>query len=299
MTSTLIICTRNRPQICLALLRHIWAMGDQPSRVLVVEASDAAHQITASELREAHTAATLIRSPIASLPAQRNLGVSRTDAEIIHFLDDDSFPRPGYFSKMEDALNPERVVGACGHVVVSAEAPRPRFVSRVLLGSNSPGRVSKSVRNDAMRSSLEYAPVDWTPGCCMSFKSSVLSQFQFDERLADGPLKGYAMGEDVEFSWRASRKGALVWVRDALVDHELSDVNRADGSLMSGAAAHFRARMAARHPRDFSQARVTADTGGRILLALVGRSSWQTKRSTARSLLQGLSAGRKAGRSER
>src|SRR5262249_58623071 len=50
-------------------------------------------------------------------------------------------------------------------------------------------------------------------GCNMSYRREVLEGLRFDERL-----DGYALGEDLRFSYRVSRRWTLVLTPDACLD---------------------------------------------------------------------------------
>lgn len=274
-------------------------MPDCPGQIIVVEASNPELTIPEIDLKEALPAATRLVSPVASLPAQRNLGVAEAGGEIVHFLDDDAIPQPGYFSMLESVLACPAVLGACGHVAGTEQVLPARWPLSILLGPGRPGLVSRSVRNEAMRSQEPVADVEWTPGCCMSFRTAVCRELEFDVRLSNGPLGGYSMGEDVEFSWRVSRRGRVLWVRDAVVEHHLSQENRASSVSTAEAATHFRARLAARYPASFSLTLLGVESAIRIGITLAGGAPKDVKKAAIRAVVKGLRSGRSLGRSER
>src|SRR5262249_61803060 len=56
--------------------------------------------------------------------------------------------------------------------------------------------------------------VEFLSGCNMSFRREVLAELEFAERLG-----GYALGEDLDFSYRASRRWTLVVTPAARLEH--------------------------------------------------------------------------------
>ena len=56
--------------------------------------------------------------------------------------------------------------------------------------------------------------VECLSGCNMAYRREVLDALSFDERL-----DGYALGEDLQFSYRVSRRWELVLTPEARLDH--------------------------------------------------------------------------------
>jgi GT2 family glycosyltransferase len=56
--------------------------------------------------------------------------------------------------------------------------------------------------------------VEFLSGCNMAYRREVVDTLRFDERLT-----GYALGEDLQFSYRVSRRWKLVLTPEARLDH--------------------------------------------------------------------------------
>ena len=63
--------------------------------------------------------------------------------------------------------------------------------------------------------------VELLSGCNMSYRREVLEALRFDERL-----DGYALGEDLQFSYRVSRRWKLVLTPHACLDHRHAGAGR-------------------------------------------------------------------------
>ncbi len=90
-----------------------------------------------------------------------------------------------------------------------------------MLDSPRTGRVLPSGRNPLVVDVQSVTEVDWLSGCSMSFRRAVFETFSFNEEL-----KGYCLGEDVEFSYRVHQRGRLLVTPDARIEHLQSPLNR-------------------------------------------------------------------------
>jgi GT2 family glycosyltransferase len=90
-----------------------------------------------------------------------------------------------------------------------------------------------------------YTPVlalcEWLPGCCMTYNFNIIKDLIFNTSLENGPGKSYAVGEDVDFSSRASEFGPLYFVSSILIEHREEPGARDDRLLMAKARGSFRA----------------------------------------------------------
>jgi len=228
-----IIPTRNRPQDVRRCLTAVMAQSPLPVEVIVVDSSDSnATQSVVTEFcassDRVKQAVRFLRSDVVGIPVQRNLGVENTSGHIVHFLDDDSLPEPGYLSAIEAAFAEDAQVGGVGGCVTNM--PRRTF-SRperfFLIGSNTPGSVLSSGNCAPTWSITARRYVDWLEGCSMSFRREVFVEHSFDPNLS-----GYAMGEDVEFSYRIAQSWKLLSIPDARLLHTKSPLERTDNYLL-------------------------------------------------------------------
>ncbi|WP_066093063.1 glycosyltransferase family 2 protein [Xanthomonas massiliensis] len=133
------------------------------------------------------------------LPAQRNMLLARTDADIVVFLDDDFLPAPDYLAEVEALFDARpRTVVATGHVVADG-----------ILG---PGidfaeghRLIEALGENA--APAQPLPEYGAYGCNMVVRMAPVRAhaLRFDEAL---PL--YAWLEDIDFSRQLARHGEIV-----------------------------------------------------------------------------------------
>lgn len=158
------------------------------------------------------------------LPRQRNLGVASISEGIVHFIDDDSIVEPRYFDAIMRVFStdPHGLVGGVGGVITNLPPHAPgRLLRAFQLDSASHGVVLPSGRNVLVFSASSPLDVDWLSGSSMSYRREVFDEFRFDESLA-----GWALGEDVDFSYRVRQRYRLVVTPDARTEHRQSDLER-------------------------------------------------------------------------
>ena len=224
-----VICTRNRPA---DLRRTLDSIKEQHGAVLVVvvDASDAepAAQNRRRTTRLAHS--TYLAYPEAPSSArQRNFGVDHLppSVEVVHFVDDDVTLRPGYFQHLTRALDTHPGLGGVGGILVEGGRVPKRFPAAglfFLLHSTRPGRVLPSgytTPAPSSRTQGTLSPVQWLSGCASSYRRAVFEDARFDPALS-----GYAMLEDLDFSYRVGQTWNLAAVPAARLVHRASPKNR-------------------------------------------------------------------------
>jgi len=155
------------------------------------------------------------------LPRQRNLGATLAHGSVVVFLDDDVVLERGYLEAIAAVYenDPYAAIGGVGGAQVPDPTPRESRLRRAvcrtfLLESYGDGRLKRSGRPSYLLSPTEECAVEFLSGCNMSYRREVLSELDFDERLC-----GYALGEDLDFSYRVARRWALVATPAARCDH--------------------------------------------------------------------------------
>lgn len=251
LSATLVVATKDRPEDCRELLRLLDGREDLPDRILVVDASedDRTRAVcedtpTGSAL---HSRLSWHRASRAGLASQRNEALTLVETDLVHFLDDDSRPMPGYFEAIEEwfaADGHERVVGVTGLVVNPGPARRVTALHRLFLLTPEQGRLNRAGRNAVVLVGTEPFEVDCLSGCTMSMRAAVARELRFDEALERGATGGYALGEDLEMSVRLAHVGELWCLPQARLRHEESVTNRSRRLVYEHAASAFRRRLA-------------------------------------------------------
>lgn len=287
-THEVIICTRNRPDELARCLEHVLGSTAIP-RILVVDSSGPQHAAQLVEKAVAahpHLEIRCIRTE-PGLTVQRNHGLRASHADIVHFIDDDSYVTPTYFAEIMRAFASlgSRAVGVGGVQMNWPQRP-PHPVRRAFGLAAGPGQVSRAGWNTYFycRNGHEIQSVDWLSGCAMSFRRDHAIQTWFDESLA-----GYSLGEDLEFCLRVAEPGWLYVATRAHLEHQRSDRNRIDIRQYRAREIPFRASLVREHRTRFSSARFVVSLVGLILINL-GRlpSRRQSSIDELRGILTGL-----------
>src|SRR4051812_48674398 len=220
MQSSFIICTRNRPDDLLACVRSITDQNVLPDELIVVDASRASlasqnYAQVSALLSHTHIQFYHRISSRKSLPFQRNLGIDMASGDILFFLDDDVVLLPGFLCTMLSLYRTyaDTDVGGIQGMAVNARpsSRKYRLYRLIFLPYTNRQKFAQVVHpsGDAYVEPRtmqdEVAEVQWTIGYCMSFQRQVFDHFRFDDCL-----EGYAAAEDVDFSYRVSRRYRLL-----------------------------------------------------------------------------------------
>ncbi len=224
MRDELVICTKDRPDELLTCLESVARQTRTPQRVVVVESGS----------RRASTEAVDAILGVAGIPyvrfctdpgltLQRNVALDNllNSTDVVHFVDDDTILEPEYLEQMVLALSEEPGVAGATGFITNLPTHRPWLWRRLSLLDGGDGQVLRSGVNILNFRPGGRADVQWTSGCSMSFRTDRSAGLRFDERRP-----GNGLGEDVDFSLRASSRGRLVYVGDARLAHVQSPVNR-------------------------------------------------------------------------
>jgi len=162
------------------------------------------------------------------LTVQRNVGVDRTKGDPVFFIDDDVALATGCHEAVLDEYEkwgPE-LGGVRATPVRPARPSRATIVYRKLFGiggwwPESSGVVRRGFYAEGVSESTGVRRIEYFNGWFMSFRREVFEHERFDEALS-----GYAYKEDIDFSYRVSRRYKLVQTPRARCDHLKSSASR-------------------------------------------------------------------------
>lgn len=197
------------------------------------------------------------------LPSARNAGIDfGMESHLIHFFDDDATIPKDYFKKIEEFLDSHPDADGGGPRILGSYLPRKNieasFLKKILsrtydlrFSIKKYGKVSKSCKNTWVQDlpGTEQM-VDWIPGCAMFFKPEIFQFFRFNAKMENG-LKGYAFGEDMEFTYRVSRKFKLYAVDTCSIVHHLTPSPRTDLPFIASCLGNLTAHMHLMYPKKF------------------------------------------------
>lgn len=213
MNIAVVIASTRRPTELARWAEHIRNQTLAPSRVIfaIARPEDLPPDFNVPGIE-------VIQAPLG-LPAQRNTALNLLDdtTDLVAFYDDDFVPAAFSLEAMARLFSehPE-VVAASGHVVLDGigSAGISYEVASSLVASLKP------VAPEA----VALVPIDGTYGCNMAFRFNAIGQERFDERL---PLYGWL--EDVDFSNRVGRNGAVVRTNAFMGVHQGVKLGRGPG----------------------------------------------------------------------
>ena len=243
VTLSIVICTKDRPAELAACLASIAGQTRLPDDIVVVDAGSPPCVAVVTDFRTGVGSRCAVTHLVATpgLPRQRNLGTRTARGSVVLFVDDDVVLLPSYLAEIAAVYDADvrgEIGGVGGALVVdptpSESALRTSFRAAFLLPGYGTGRVQRSGNPQYLFVPTEPTAVEFLSGCNMSFRRAVLDAFAFDERLC-----GYAQGEDLDFSYRVSRRWRLMLTPRAQCDHRQAEGGRpAGGDKLAMAVFH-------------------------------------------------------------
>lgn len=225
MKVSYILCSKDREEYLRSLVHNLLEVDAiYDTEVIIIEASKD-NRMTVSDLSIDWPSRIILKKTAAGLPQQRNEGLQLASGEVVVFLDDDVILKTSMYPELCKAFADSAVVGAAplleDELVTGEGFTWHNFFLRMGLKSGRAGRVTKSGVNswliDKPYSSNLF--VEWLPGCAMAYRREAIKGLLFNEALTKGPLGGYALGEDVDFSLRAGKRGNLICVPTIRINH--------------------------------------------------------------------------------
>lgn len=246
---SLAVATLNREDILLRSLRANVHQTRPPRQIIVVDSSENWQRVRDRVLGEVAPEAPdvewiYVGSDIRSSTHQRNMGLARCTSDVVFFLDDDSFMYRDCAEevmRVYEADDKELIGGVCASLTERLEGdPAPEghpgdaksdgLGSRLMQFAHRQWWQDKLFipydgsfyQRDVEGLAADIIPVAMFHGCRMTFRANaVRSAGGFEEMLIRT-----AYGEDIDLSYRVSRKQALVASPKALLRHEQVAVAR-------------------------------------------------------------------------
>jgi glucosyl-dolichyl phosphate glucuronosyltransferase len=228
--STLIIATRNRPAELLETVGSIVEQTVLAGELCIVDSSE--ETPVRERLEDMCDAAGLklqyLHPAPRGLTVQRNYGIDRTSGDPVFLLDDDVYLAPDCHEKVLEEY--ERWGSELGGVRASAITPsvppRPAIWWRRLFGiggwwPEASGKLRPGFWIEGISQSAGVRKTDCFVGYFMSFRRKVFQYERFDEMLS-----GYAHKEDIDFTYRVSRRFTLVQTPRAKCQHFKTSTDR-------------------------------------------------------------------------
>jgi len=256
------ICTRNREESLIRLLASIDDNNYEELRVLIVDSTFPEDRFFAFDPKK-HVSRSLNLHRVQTtrgLPSARNIAVSHIDREdLVVFLDDDvTLPRD-FFFKVNEYFASSPSSDALGVRIVNQYKASEGLIKKIFvkLREKNYGKITRSGQNIWLPDNrFGIVPVEWLPGCCMIFRKEVFSKLRFNEELEKGPTGGYALGEDVDFTYACSRSFKMEATDSISVNHHFEESPRDNEKAMVVASSLFKAHMKNSYPNNFSDIKI-------------------------------------------
>ena len=214
-----IIPTMNRPKELNRLLQSIYEQPVKPSTLVIVDSSQT--PVESGLLKDDSVKIIYKHVLPPGLTKQRNIGISLLPSYLTHvgFLDDDLVLLEGSSAELLDFLeNDKSDVGGVSFNIIDSN-----FTKKSLLAflKRSLGQIGKQYGKITQGGSVlpnmnlkETIDTQWLCGGATVWKKSVFDTFKYDEWY-----QGYALWEDIDFSYRVSQKHRLVVLAKSKVNH--------------------------------------------------------------------------------
>jgi GT2 family glycosyltransferase len=231
LTTSVIICTRNRLTDLLTCLASLRAQTAQPTELIIIDSSDTPLTNHASFTAAFHAAQFLHTQLIydhttPGLTYQRNCGIARASGDVLYFFDDDVALEPDYLAQMNSAFAQHPEYGG-GMGSITNMDPYKRSLSRLLHiifllpRDYASGLFTWSGMPTHAYGTQQFKRVEVLGGCCMAYRSWALAAHRFDEQLTR-----YGYMEDADIARRISRTHPLFFNPLARLQHHNSPLAR-------------------------------------------------------------------------
>jgi GT2 family glycosyltransferase len=205
--ATLIICSRNRPQLLTETVASVLEGTEVPAELVIVDQSDQENYTLAELQSRRECEIRYIWVHTVGVGRARNTGITEARYSILTITDDDVKVTPGWFGALIRALIKAGPGGVVSGRVLSTEAELP--------GGFAPSTTSEEV--PAVYEGRVGKDLLFTGNMAM-FKSAVLKVGYFDERL--GPGAAFPAAEDNDFGFRLLEAGyRMIYAPEALLYH--------------------------------------------------------------------------------
>lgn len=248
-----VIATRNRPDALALSLPLLIGQSCPPARIIIVDASDdeaAVDRVVADVVGRTGYPIRLERGPRGS-SHQRNAGLALVTAPVVFFPDDDSLCHPGTteaIMRIYERDGDGAIAGVCG-TDTALPPPGLDLGAAYAMSSEHRAKARRMILRHRIESAMtdlnpflmlgralqkrrpapgwiaeaNAAPVEWMTGYRMSFRTEVIRACRFEEAFA-----GYGLYEDIDASFSAARRGALVGAHGAQIYHHRFPAGRPD-----------------------------------------------------------------------
>jgi glycosyltransferase involved in cell wall biosynthesis len=211
---SLITCTKDRPEELNDLLTSIRAqVGARPDLHIIIDGSDNPEPVkkTVDQFRDLPIEYHHLRPP--GLTRQKNFGISclPEQTDWVGVLDDDVVLDKNCLKNIKYHIESDNEVRGIGVVFSNLKRRKYNILRNILLiDGRHDGGFSLSGLPISNRTYDKNTSVKWLHGGATFWHKQILDEFDFDEWFS-----GIGYFEDIDFSYRVSRKNKLIFLPDA------------------------------------------------------------------------------------
>jgi len=205
--TTLIICSRNRPQLLLETVASVLKGDKVPTELIVVDQSRIPNAALANTKSDRPCDVRYLQTQSIGLSRGRNAGIAQARCDVVAIIDDDMLVEASWFEVLIGHLCQagERAVVTGRVLPAIAEVPGG-FVPAVV-SKTSPAIYEGRIGTDVLAG-----------GHMAAFRSLLETVGGFDERL--GPGSDFPAAEDNDLGFRLLEAGApIFYVPEAVIHH--------------------------------------------------------------------------------
>ena len=210
---SVLIPTKNRPDNLSCMLESLLRQTVQANEVIIVDQSDSfstRNVVNAITEKAAGMEVKYIHDQnITGICQARNRAIENASGDIIFFFDDDVILDINYiknvlivYANYPDALG---IGGVMTNYDQSQINLMTLFQRIFFIGIFNDKRMRIYMNYQRFHKPIKSNKLT---GCAFSFRKEVFNENLFDETI-DHFMRGYALGEDIEFTLRVSKKGQL------------------------------------------------------------------------------------------
>lgn len=270
-TYAIVVCTRNRPEEIQAFQENLNRQVSKNLReVILVEGSNLKGEFTPYNSQVGHSPSPFewkMLCTTSGKPSALNVAMDYLDSKTekytaVIFLDDDI-----YFSLLDlergiNFLVDNHLCGLSPLIVNendSCALNKSRFKFRV-------PRLKEGVVNSAGENSWinqaniqrKWLTTEWLPGGAAIYNWQKIKKLRFSPELENPTLGGYALGDDVDFSLRASEFGEIGCLTTFQVIHSSPESAQRDFFKIVQARGRWKAFLLQNFPNKISLAEILA-----------------------------------------
>ena len=221
---SVVIPTKDRVNEILKCIRSILKQSFLPHEIFIIDSSK--NPLLYSMLRERFPFAISKIKYIhlkVSNNAARNIGIRRSSGDIVFFFDDDVVLDKNYIKEVVKVFAKDKggkIGGVMGNITTTkrdTRSIRAKLKHLFYQSYYGDGKFRPSGAVTWVNGKKKNTRTEFLSGCSSAYTRKVLNEFKWDEKL--GVLGGYCFSDDLDLSYRVSRKYILMYTPFAKLEH--------------------------------------------------------------------------------